>query len=235
MLKQLLPIPVDGLASLDDEEEEDAYGFWKEYSLKAALEESRASARVVTPQDIWPNWAEGRPSSFRLRYYWQPFRLGRVSHRGTYRSESLELEWERCASLSSISANPDQLPPSDTYAWSGVYRIFRPNTEIARVAGRDPTGTIYIGKAGTGKLNWSILRTRVREAANQTHQATRHWQFNDRIRAEHPWEALRIEWAFTGTRHNSRGEEEPWATLAERWLLSTYRQSFGERPPLNDR
>ena len=46
-------------------------------------------------------------------------------------------------------------------------------------------------------------------------------------------EALYIEWAFTGTRLDANGKEEKWASLAEHWLLNTYKDSFGEIPPLN--
>jgi hypothetical protein len=139
-------------------------------------------------------------------------------------------------SLLSINKNPGRLlPPDRKHGWSGVYRIFRPDTEISRFAGRDPTGTIYIGKAGTGKQSWSILRTRINEVVRKTHQATQHWGFNGKISSQHPWETLYIEWAFTGTRQNERGKEEPAASLAEDWLLATYRNSFGELPPLNHR
>lgn len=149
MLKRLTAIPKDSTV-LPFEEDEGAYGVWQEYSIKDELEEDRKEHPVEPPPDIWPNWAEGRPSKFRRTYRWEPFGLGRVWHKLHERTEALELEWQPSVSLSSIANHQKALlPPDYSYAWSGVYRIFRPETEIPRFLDSDPTGTLYIGKAGS--------------------------------------------------------------------------------------
>ena len=236
MLKKLSAVQQDPShsESLPDNGDEDSYGVWHEFSLIDALNADRVTRQF--PPNIWPNWAEGRPSKFRWTYYWASFRLGRVHHRPNQRTEALELKWQRPVLLSSLQKQPKALLPSDhSYAWSGVYRIFQPMA-VPRFFGSDPTGTLYVGMAGTGKGNWSILRTRMREAATKTHHVTRQWSYgDDKLQSRYPWEDLYIEWAFTSVRRDTDGEEAPWANLAERWLLNTYRDSFGELPPLNER
>jgi len=234
MLKRLTAIPKDATVP-PLEEDKEVYGVWQEYSIKDELVADRKEHPVEPPPNIWPDWSKGRPSKFRLTYDWEPFGLGRAWHRWHKRTEALELEWNVPVCLSSIGKHPKALlPPDYSYAWSGVYRIFQPGVVIPRFLDQDPTGTLYVGKAGT-KRNWSNLRTRVREAATRSHHVTQYWNYDNGLSAHYPWEALFIEWAFTGTRQNEKGKEERWANLAERWLLETYRQSFGEFPPLNER
>jgi hypothetical protein len=236
MLKRLTPVPSgQSILTPKTDEGEAAYGVWREYSINDELEAERKEHPVEPFPDIWPCWLEGRPTKFRHTYRWEPFKLGQVSHKLHERTESLELAWQPSVSLSLIAKHQKALlPPNYTYAWSGVYRIFRPETEIPRFLGRDPTGTLYVGKAGTGR-GWSTLRTRVREAALRDHHVTRNWSFDNELSSLHPWEALYIEWAYTGTRLDTDGKETKWASLAEAWLLNTYKNSFGEYPPLNER
>jgi hypothetical protein len=134
------------------------------------------------------------------------------------------------------AAKKNPLLPSNKYSdqWSGVYRIFVPNKIIDRFCGKDGTGTLYIGKSGTGRLSWSTLRTRIKEIAGGKHHATRGWS-SKVIQQKYPWEALATEWAYTEMRTNYKGEKIPAASLAETWLLRSYNDSFGEYPPLNQK
>jgi hypothetical protein len=116
-----------------------------------------------------------------------------------------------------------------------VYRIFFPNKIIDRFCGKDGTGTLYIGKAGTGKMSWSILRTRIRDIVEGKHHAIRGWSSSNIFRQKYPWEALAVEWAYTTVRTNYKGDIIQAAELAETWLLRSYNDSFGEIPPLNQR
>ena len=116
-----------------------------------------------------------------------------------------------------------------------VYRIFLPGTAIDRLCGKDPTGTLYLGLAGTGKKSWSILRNRVLCAAKGEHHAIRQWEWNDAIRKTFPQTSMTVEWAYTGMRQNYLGDAIHEAAIAESWLLLCYRDSFGEFPPLNER
>ena len=70
---------------------------------------------------------------------------------------------------------------------------------------------------------------------NREHHAMANWSFSDLLRRQFPWELLAIEWAYTGKRTDHQGKEMSDVLLAERWLLSSYNDSFGEYPPWNQK
>jgi hypothetical protein len=117
---------------------------------------------------------------------------------------------------------------------SGVYRIFVPNVTIDRCCGKDPTGTIYIGRAGNGSKNWSTLHTRIKSIITQDHHAIR-----NRGRAQldqYPLKDMAVEWAYTNDQRVNRvGKPFVESVIGEYWLLTCYKDSFGELPPLNER
>src|SRR5581483_4688306 len=49
----------------------------------------------------------------------------------------------------SLEQSTHLLPGLRQSEWSGVYRLFSPSKEIERCSGCVPTGTLYIGRAGT--------------------------------------------------------------------------------------
>jgi hypothetical protein len=180
-------------------------------------------------EEIWPDWSDGIPTRFHSVVDSDP-------GTGAEYYETLLLRWDNTHQLSSLRPKKNRLLPSNKNSdqWSGVYRIFFPNKIIDRFCGKDGTGTLYIGKAGTGAMSWSTLQTRIKAIAGGKHHATRNWSSNV-IQQRYPWEDLAIEWAYTGMRTNYRGETIPAASLAEMWLLRCYNDSFGEYPPLNQK
>jgi hypothetical protein len=210
-------------------------GEWHNFNANDVLVEDRKIRPVQDEVDIWPNWHEGRPITFK-RMCWSPsFFLNGIYHRDRHCIVSLEVGWNTSRMLSALPGNFHLLPGTYTCEWSGVYRIFCPNTAIDRCCGKDPTGTLYVGRAGSRGGNWSILRTRIAAAANRDHHATQNWAFSDVSRQKFPWGMLAVEWAYTGSRPDHKGGLVPEAILAERWLLSSYNDSFGEFPPWNQR
>jgi hypothetical protein len=179
-------------------------------------------------EEIWPDWSD-TPTKFHSVVDSDP-------RTGAEYYETLLLRWDNTHLLSSLLQNKNRLLPSSKYSdqWSGVYRIFSPNKIIDRFCGKDGTGTLYIGRAGTGAKSWSILQTRIKAIAEGKHHATRNWSSNV-IQQKYPWEALAIEWAYTKMRTNYKGDMIPAAKLAELWLLRSYNDSFGEYPPLNQK
>jgi hypothetical protein len=115
------------------------------------------------------------------------------------------------------------------------HRIFSPNTIIDRSCGKDPTGTLYLGLAGSGRKNWSILRNRINSIVKQKHHVFNHYQASELVRQKFPWASLSVEWAFTGKILDHKGDPEAEAMRAERFLLNSYNDSFGEYPPWNIR
>jgi len=127
------------------------------------------------------------------------------------------------------------IDPWEKKEWSGVYRIFSPNTIIDRSCGKDPTGTLYLGLAGSGRKNWSILRNRINSIVKQKHHVFNHYQASELVRQKFPWTSLSVEWAFTGKILDHKGDPEAEAIRAEGFLLNSYNDSFGEYPPWNIR
>jgi hypothetical protein len=181
-------------------------------------------------EEIWPDWSDGPPTRFHSAVDTDP-------ETGIVHDETLLLRWQDAHLISSLRPKENPLLPSNKYStqWSGVYRIFVPNTPIDRCCGKDWTGTLYIGKAGTGKMSWSILRTRIRDIVERKHHAIRGWSSSNIFRQKYPWEAPAIEWAYTTVRTDYKGDIIQTAGLAETWLLRSYNDTFGEMPPLNQR
>ena len=178
--------------------------------------------------EIWPHWSEGVPKRLRLKVYDRELRQEYY--------ETLELKWRGGNRLSSLRGRSNSLLPSNKYGseWSGVYRIFLPDTTIDRFCGKDPTGTLYIGLAGAGVMSRSILNTRIRSIIKKEHHATNAWRYNDEIRKKYPWDALAVGWAFTRVVLNAKSKNVG-PMQAESWLLNCYNDSFGEYPPLNQK
>jgi hypothetical protein len=214
---------------IEEDDQEIEYGRLYVHSLG----DDREAPRTLEADDIWPHWSEGVPTKFRKKSWSPAFHLGKVYHYPCLSSETLELEWHGPHLLSVLRNNYDLLPSSKySRQWNGVYRIFSPDTPIDRICGKDPTGTLYLGRAGSER-GWSILRTRIQEIARKAHHATSGWSYSDLLRKKFPWESLAIEWAYTQIRLNYRGDPVPGAKAAEGWLLSCYNDSFGEYPPMN--
>jgi hypothetical protein len=162
--------------------------------------------RVVTPPDdtmsdeIWPNWNEGVPTKLRKKVFRPTFWLNGVRHLGMYHYESLELEWNKSYKFSEFKGkcNDHLLPKDYTSEWSGIYRILSSNKTIDRLGGKDPTGTLYVGRAGGTGKNWSILRTRIISILNGEHHAMQNWHYNALLKQMFPMESLAIEWAVSG-------------------------------------
>jgi hypothetical protein len=217
------------------DEDEAEYGSW-EFTANDILEEERKLFQPKAPEDIWPHWSQGVPTKLRRTFYSPAFKKNGVQHEGRPSCDTLELKWNRPRALSDLKKNYSLLPSNSSKSqWSGVYRIFLTDIAIDRLCGKDPTGTLYLGLAGTGAKSWSILRNRLMAAAKHDHHATRQWAWNDAITKSFPGASLMVEWAYTGMRPNYQNDPIHEAVMAESWLLSCYRDSFGEFPPLNER
>lgn len=216
-------------SELDDEEIE--YGRWYEYDAQSVADED---GRVRPPEvDIWPEWDAGVPYILRRSYSAPPFYRGNVRYHYRPCFRILKLNWSLSYELGFLRKNYGLLPsPSHSRQWSGVYRLFAPGIALNRVLGTDPTGTLYIGRAG-GQRNWSILRTRLMALVKGEHHVALKW--SDGHEKLGQWRSLRVQWAYTGTSSNHRGEEIPESNIAEAWLLNCYRASYGEFPPLNEK
>jgi hypothetical protein len=219
----------------EEDDVEIEYGKWHQFDAKTCLAEEHKVRPREANDDIWPHWSEGRPTFLRRNFYSDSFYNGRVHHRSRECYASLELKWSPAHALSFLRKNYRFLPGTHSREWSGVYRVFSPHTIIDRFCGKDPTGTLYLGLAGTGEMNWSILRNRIQSVVKKEHHATQNWMSSELISQKYPWESLHIEWAFTGERKNGKGELVPAATRAEGWLLWCYNDSYGEFPPLNQK
>jgi hypothetical protein len=216
----------------DDKELE--YGTWHVFDAKSCRAEEQ---KIRPPKEVderWPRWAEGRPTKFLRICGSEPFYRNKVDHRYTTIVVSMELDWNPARTLPALKQNYRLLPSDNTWAWSGVYRIFSPDVVIDRCCGKDPTGTLYVGRAGTRGRGWSILRTRVMSIATREHHAIKNW-CDGRANNRFPWHSLSVEWAVTGQRMDYKGDREPEAILAEKWLLASYNDSYGEYPPWNQR
>ncbi|MBN8980533.1 MAG: hypothetical protein J0I29_04525 [Rhizobiales bacterium] len=220
-----------------DDEEEIEYGKLYVFTPESESKEVADSLQQRTPGDIWPNWSEGVPTKLRRKVGSPAFFKDGVSYEYREYYETVELEWNLSRKLFVLRDNYNLLPSHKHRSqWSGVYRIFCPETTIDRFCGKDPTGTLYLGRAGNGGRNWSILRTRLMAIANKEHHATSHWfGFPNHVQEKFPWNSLAVEWAFTGQRMDHKGEPQHAAILAETWLLASYNDSYGEYPPLNQK
>lgn len=179
--------------------------------------------------EIWPNWSEGRPTKLRVF-------AGEHLKNGLYTDKhaTVEYNWGPKCTLTGLRKNAF-LPTTDQRHRSGVYRVFSSGINIDRCCGKDSTGTLYIGRAGAGRRDWSILRTRIQSLVKYEHHVTKIWRSSNLLQEKFPWDSLAIEWAYTGRILNQNGELVPEAKLAEGLLLDCYRDSFGELPPWNHR
>jgi hypothetical protein len=155
----------------DDEEIE--YGRQYDYTLKNTLIEEYKVRPPKKLAKIWPHWSEGIPTKLRLKVSIDAFSRGNVYHKPVEKYETLELRWNAPHALSVLKNSYSRLPSARRGEWSGVYRIFSPDTTINRCCGKDPTGTLYIGRAGVRGRNWSILRTRIMSIVTGDHHAIR--------------------------------------------------------------
>ncbi len=228
-------LTIEGAVWTEADDEEIEYDKWYEFDAYTLVAEDKKVRPPRKEQDIWPHWSEGRPRTIRRKLGSPVFYLGKVRHRYRTYYASVELRWNAPHMSSSLKGNYHFLPRTVTSEWSGVYRIFSPDTTIDRSCGKDPTGTLYSGRAGGEGKNWSILRTRIMAIVNRDHHATNLWSMSDSIQQRFPWNSLAIEWAYTGTRLNYEGKPVPEARLAETWLLASYNDSYGELPPWNQR
>jgi hypothetical protein len=213
----------------DDQDPE--YGRWHTSTPEAVHAEE---AKLNPPQEeklIWPDWREGVPGVFRARIGNPAFYKDGVHYRYHTQVVSLNLEWNRPYLLTELARSDRPLPSTRTSEWSGVYRLFATDTVVERACGTDTTGTLYVGKAGTGRKKWSILRNRVTDLVRQKHNAFNHWHGSKRVQRRFPWAGLAVQWAFTGTILNHKGESAAEAERAEGFLLHSYDGSFGEFPP----
>jgi hypothetical protein len=183
-------------------------------------------------QWLWPNWSQGVPTKLRKGTYTFPPMQSYC--------ETLELRWNGEYPLSLLRDDYSRLPGNYQNELSGVYRIFARGMIIDRCCGQDPTGTLYIGQAGSGNCR-STLRRRIRSIAKRQHHAFDNWRFF--VEDKFPWESLAVDWAYTGaildsmgnSVLNSIGDSVPEAPRAESWLLECYNHSFGEFPPWNQK
>jgi hypothetical protein len=180
--------------------------------------------------DVWPHWSEGVPSKLRRELGSPAFSAGKVTYKYRTYHETLTFTWNETFWLPELKKNKRLLPRHS----SGVYRLFAPNVSIPRCCGIDPTGTLYLGCAGT-KRNWSNLRTRIKNVVDKDHHAMIKMSATQVVQKTFPWSSLAVEWAYMGTRMNYKGESEPAATLGESYLLASYHDSFGELPPWNQK
>jgi hypothetical protein len=188
---------------IKQDEDEAEYGSW-EFTAQDVLEEQRKLLAPRAPEDIWPHWSKGVPTKLRRTFYSPAFIKNGVRHEGRPSCDTLELKWNRPRALSELKKNYNLLPSNSAKSeWSGVYRIFLADTAIDRLCGKDPTGTLYFGLAGTGPKNWSILRNRLMAAVKHDHHATRQWGWNAAITQTFPGASLMVEWAYTGMRSRS--------------------------------
>jgi hypothetical protein len=218
----------------EEDDKEIEYGKWNAYDANDCLAEEYKIHPPKVIEDIRPHWSQGVPTILRKRTRISPFFLNGVHYRCREVYETREYHWRRERSLSELKNDSKLLPGTYTSEWSGVYRVFAPSRIIKRSWGQDPTGTLYVGKAGTGKRHWSILRTRIQEVVDKRHHTTINWHLRE-IEKKFPWDSLAIEWAYTGMGVDYQGEAEAEANLAEGWLLDCYIDSYGQLPPWNQR
>lgn len=228
--------PITQALSSDEEmsspnEHDGEFEYGKIYSFDLEDENNRATSTDLP--DIWPNWCNGVPTKLR-RTLWSPsFFEGNTHHRNRPYQETVELKWTAENMLAALRENSNVLPSNRRSSeWDGVYRIFSPGVRIERLCGSDPTGTLYLGRAGSER-GWSILRTRILQIIRKEHHAIQRWHFNNFVKQRFPWNSLAIQWAYTQKRQNYKGETISGSRMAESFLLDCYNDSYGEYPPLN--
>jgi hypothetical protein len=211
-------------------EEDDAeieYRKWYRYTAKTTLAEEY---KIRPPrQDVWLRWGDEPPTRLSRRLGSPEFYCGSVRHKYRTYYDALDFIWSRAHTLHELY-NGDYLPNHS----SGVYRLFAPNKSIDRCCGKDTSGTLYLGCAGT-KRNWSNLRTRIRSIVNGEHHAITNVHCNETVQKAFPRDCLAVHWAYMGKRTTYDGKIEPAVLLGETWLLACYHDTFGEYPPWNQK
>lgn len=110
----------------------------------------------------------------------------------------------------------------------GIYKIFSLDENdvarpLSRVLGKDPLGILYIGKSENLKdrvrMLWRVLQPNYRASS---HTFGTNYKSLQVIRDAFPYDTLAIEY-----------EENPEAKIYEKSLIESYRQLYGEVPPLN--
>ena len=216
-----------------DDNEDVSQGEWT-YTIADALEEERRLRQHVV-KELRPNWNDGVPIKFCLSVHIPSFSDGRVEYKGQSIFEKIELEWNGPCLLSFLEENENSLPGDNRNQRSGVYRIFVPNVAIERCCGPDRTGTLYVGRSGTGK-GWSTLRRRITEVVKGAHHKMSGITVSKTSMQKFPRKSLAVQWAYTDeTTLNYKGQPMNGvaAKNAEYWLLHSYNDSFGELPPWN--
>lgn len=208
----------------DDKE----FKYGRKYCFTA--KDTRVEEYKIRPPDVWPVWNEGVPTKLRRRLGCDPFTFKENHHKYATYYVTLEFVWSSPHMFSELRGNGYNYPNHS----GGVYRVFAPNRVIERSCGSDLTGTLYLGRAGTGR-NWSNLRTRVKQIIRGGHHAVDNAHFHELIKRFYPEEALAVQWSYMGNRKTLKGEVEHSALLGETWLLACYRDSFGEYPPWNEK
>ena len=220
--------------STELQDTDENYGSW-EYSIADALEEEkRLNPREKLPE-VWPDWTEGVPKNFRRWIEVARRKRGIVTYHPTSMAFDATLEWGKARKLSEVRKNYSWLPSTHWSEWAGVYRIFVADRKIGRLLGLDETGTLYVGMAGQGPSSWSIMRSRLMSAAKRNHHVTERWWYDHTLSQAIPWNSVQIEWAYTRPFVDYLGDEWPVARRAESWLLRSYRDSYGEYPPMNEK
>ncbi|UTD29163.1 hypothetical protein [Bradyrhizobium sp. WD16] len=219
----------------DDEDQEIEYGREYAHTADDALAEARKLIAPLGDSDVWPDWQSGVPRFLR-RTVWTPrFHLGKVRHDRRKVQATVRYPWVKPRLLSELRDNYGLLPSSRySSEWYGVYRVFVQGISIGRFCGVDPTGTIYIGRAGS-KRGWSILRTRLMQLAKREHHVIQAWDHCAARQKQYPWSSLAVDWAYTQHWVDHKGEEVIGAPRAESWLLESYNDCFGEYPPMNEK
>jgi hypothetical protein len=218
----------------DDDDSDGEYGEW-EFTLAGELEAERKRNPVTPPEDIWPRWNQGVPTMMRRTGLSPAFYNKGVRHGPRLVTVTMTLSWNSPYRFTELRNDYRLLPGTHQSQWAGVYRIFVEGQAIDRLLGKDPTGTLYVGMAGAGPQNWSIMRNRLMSAAKRDHHVASRWSSNEALAAQFPWETVSVQWAFTAARTNYKGEDESGARMAEIYLLWCYRDCFGELPPFNEK
>jgi hypothetical protein len=115
----------------------------------------------------------------------------------------------------------------------GVYRLIamadmktRQPMILDRIAGRDVTGTLYVGCAVSVRFRLQQLIRSLREPGKRRnlieHGTGLQIRRNPLLRALFPRECLAVDWAYTA-----------YPEIFEKNLLGHYERCFGELPPLN--
>jgi hypothetical protein len=221
--------------STEQDDIEADYGSW-EFTVDGALAEEKRLNPVLPPPDIRPDWADGVPKLIRWSGVTERFWKNNVRYESRPITITVEYNWCPPENLSELKSRYRRLPTTNHWEWSGVYRLFVADQSVDRLLCKDPTGTLYVGMAGDGPKRWSIMRDRIKGlATRRNHHVADRWSFHDKLQQRFPWKTLMIQWAFTKRRMDYKGEETSGARSAESWLLSTYRDSFGELPPMNEK